>query len=69
MADKQDNHGGARPGSGRPPEHPEGVTVPITITVPASLLIRLDKLTTGNRSAAVTEAIRHEVERLDQETD
>ena len=57
---KKKQRGGKRPGAGRKPG-PDGPTVAMGVTVPQSLLDRLDSLadTKGwNRSQAVTEAIR-----------
>jgi hypothetical protein len=58
---KAKGRGGVRPGSGRKPANPEGVTVPVGITVPQVLMERLDALAKRNdwnRSEAITEAIR-----------
>ena len=52
--------GGARPGAGRK-VGPDGPTAMVAVTVPESLITKLDELATDkgwNRSAAVTEAIR-----------
>ena len=61
MGKKKPQHGGKRPGAGRPPG-PEGPTVAMAVTVPESLLDRLDAYVETregwNRSKAVTEAIR-----------
>jgi hypothetical protein len=57
---KKKQHGGKRPGAGRKPG-PDGPTVTTAVTVPESLLDRLDALAEAkgwNRSHAVTEAIR-----------
>jgi hypothetical protein len=54
-------HGGARPGAGRKPAHPEGPGETISASVPAALVARLDQLAERRgwtRSQAVTEAIR-----------
>lgn len=59
MAKKQ--HGGKRPGSGRKPIHPEGVTITVAAKVPAVLVEQLDAVAEKrewNRSEAITEAIR-----------
>ena len=59
MAKKQ--HGGKRPGSGRKPSHPEGVTTTVAAKVPIALVERLDAVAENqgwNRSEAITEAVR-----------
>lgn len=40
--------GGAREGAGRPPTYPEGPTMQITISIPAVMVDRLDKLAKEN---------------------
>ena len=60
MGKKKAQHGGKRPGAGRPPG-PEGKAVTMAVSVPESLLERLDALADAkewSRSKAVTEAIR-----------
>lgn len=57
---KKKQRGGARPGAGRP-VGPDGPTVTMAVTVPESLLGRLDAMAEANdwsRSEAVTNAIR-----------
>ena len=58
--------GGARPGSGRPPMHPEGKTTRIGITIPQPLLDKLDDWRESrdmNLSQAITEAMRQFLKR------
>jgi hypothetical protein len=58
---KKKKHGGKREGSGRKIANPEGATVPVTASVPSTLVERLDRMAEKNgwgRSQAVTEAIR-----------
>jgi hypothetical protein len=58
---KKKQHGGKREGAGRKIVNPEGPTVPVTASVPSTLVERLDRLADKNgwgRSQAVTEAIR-----------
>jgi len=58
---KKKPHGGSRPGAGRKPSNPEGRTVTVAVTIPETLVERLDAYAERkgwNRSAAVTEAIR-----------
>jgi hypothetical protein len=52
--------GGVREGAGRKLSHPEGVTMPITVRVPESLVQRLDAMAKPeqSRSELVSEAIR-----------
>jgi hypothetical protein len=54
-------HGGKRAGAGRKPIDPDARTVVLAVSVPGSLLERLDALAAKrgwNRSKAVREAIR-----------
>ncbi len=58
---KKKQHGGKRPGAGRPPSSPEGPTVTIAVSVPGVLVDALDALAERrgwSRSEAVTRAIR-----------
>jgi hypothetical protein len=58
---KKAQHGGPRPGSGRPVSNPEGATIVVAASVPEALVEQLDELREQqgwNRSRAVTEAIR-----------
>ncbi len=58
---KKKQHGGKRPGAGRPPSSSDGPTMLVSVTVPQSLVAQLDDVATKrewNRSKAVTEAIR-----------
>jgi hypothetical protein len=58
---KKKQHGGARPGSGRPVSSPEGKTIVMAASVPALLVIELDALSEEkgwSRSEAVTRAVR-----------
>jgi hypothetical protein len=72
MTNKQSNNlGGARPGSGRKVIHPEGKTIPLVASVPASLVERLMVIADKkgwNRSEAVTEAVRAMLKRHDRRT-
>ena len=57
---KKKQHGGRRPGAGRPTS-PDGPAEVVAVSVPKSLVARLDALAESegwNRSQAVTEAIR-----------
>jgi Ribbon-helix-helix protein, copG family len=54
-------HGGKRVGAGRKPIDPDARTVVLAVSVPGSLLERLDRLAVKrgwNRSEAVREAIQ-----------
>ena len=58
---KKKQRGGKRPGAGRPTSNPEGHTVLVAVTVPETLMDRLDGVAEANgwnRSEAVTRAIR-----------
>lgn len=68
---KQSTVGGARPGAGRKVVHPEGATVPLVASVPASLVERLMIVASEkgwNRSEAVTEAVRALLKRCERKT-
>jgi hypothetical protein len=60
MSAKQ--HGGKRPGAGRPLKTPEeGRATVLTVSVPSAVIAQLDELAAArglNRSQAVAEAIR-----------
>jgi hypothetical protein len=61
MAKKKAQHGGKRKGAGRKVANPEGPTMMVAVSVPETLVERLDALAAErqwNRSRAVTEAIR-----------
>jgi hypothetical protein len=54
-------HGGKRPGAGRPVANPEGPTIVVAGTVPESLVTRLKALAASkdwSLSEALTEAVR-----------
>jgi len=58
---KKKEQGGRREGAGRKVVNPEGPTVPLTASVPSTLVDRLNALAEKNgwgRSEAVTRAIR-----------
>jgi hypothetical protein len=60
MAKKKAQHGGKRPGAGRPPKE-DGKTVVIAASVPDDLAASLDSFAKAKgwtRSRAVTEALR-----------
>jgi Ribbon-helix-helix protein, copG family len=62
MAKKKSGRGGARVGAGRKPAYPgEGLVITVTVSVPGSLMARLDALADEQgwtRSESVTRAIR-----------
>jgi hypothetical protein len=61
MAKKKKQWGGKRPGAGRPTSNTEGPTVLVAVTVPETLIDRLEgiaKASGWNKSEAVTQAIR-----------
>jgi hypothetical protein len=63
---KKLKHGGKRAGAGRKPSSPDGPTILVAVTVPETLMERLDAIAERNewnRSKAVTEAIRGFVKR------
>jgi hypothetical protein len=41
-------HGGTRPGAGRPPVNPEGATMQCSISIPAVLVAKIDALSEKN---------------------
>lgn len=63
--------GGRRVGAGRKVAHPEGPTVPLVASVPATLVERLNAVAEKrgwNRSEAVTEAIRGLLKRQERKS-